>query len=90
MPVRQHKAVAIRPLRVRRIVLHQLVKQQIGNRRAAQRGAGMAAFGLLHRIHGKQPQRIDRQCRRVRDPLELGVIRVASTSFHSMSQKHAE
>ena len=54
--VRQHKAIAIGPLRVRRIVLHQLVKQQVGDGRAAQRRAGMAALGLLHRVDREQPQ----------------------------------
>ena len=59
--VRQHEAVAVGPLGVRRIVLHQLVVEQVGDGRAAQRRAGVAAVGLLHHIHGQQPQRIDGQ-----------------------------
>ncbi len=59
--IRKHKPVPIRPLRVRRIVLHQLVKQQVRNRRAAQRRSRVAAVGLLHRIHGQQPQRVNGQ-----------------------------
>ena len=68
MSVRQHKAVAIGPLEVRRIVLHQLVIQQVGNRRAAQRSAGMAAIGLLNRVHRKQPQVYRWKVRRSRVP----------------------
>ena len=57
--IRQHKTVPVGPLGVRRIVLHQLVKQQIGHRRATQRSAGMAAIGLFHLVHGQQPQGVD-------------------------------
>ena len=52
VPVRQHEPVPVRPLGVRRVVLHQLVKQQVGHGRAAQRSAGMAAHGLFHLVHG--------------------------------------
>ena len=59
VPVRKHKAVPIRPLEVRRIVLHQLVIKQIRDWRVAQRSARVAALCLFNRIHGKQPQGID-------------------------------
>ena len=61
MSVREHEAVAIRPLRVLRIVPHVFVKQKIRNRRIAQRRSRMAAVGLFHCIDGKKPQGIDRQ-----------------------------
>ena len=60
VPIRQHKPVAVRPFRIRRIVLHDLVKQQIGNGGAAQRRAGMTAIRLLHLIDGEQTQGINR------------------------------
>jgi len=46
MPIRQYESVPIGPLGVRRIVLHQLVKQQIGHRCAAQRRPRMAALAF--------------------------------------------
>ena len=61
VPVRQNKAVPVRPFRVLRIVLHQLVKEQVSDGRATQRSAWVAGFSLLHLVHGKQPQCIDGQ-----------------------------
>ena len=61
VPIRQHETVPVRPLSIRRIVLHQLVIEQVCDGRAAQRSAGMAALGLLYRIDGKQPQCVDGQ-----------------------------
>ena len=59
VPIRQHEPVPVHPRRVRRVVLHQLVKQQVGHGRAAQRRAGVAAIGLLHLVHGQQAQCVD-------------------------------
>ena len=59
MPIRQHKAVPIDPLRVARIVFHQLMKQQIHNRRAAQRSARVPRLGLLDLIDGQKAEGIN-------------------------------
>ena len=59
--VREHKTVAIAPLRVGGVVLHELVKEQIRDRRAAQRGSGVAVLGALHLVDGEEPEGIDRK-----------------------------
>ena len=59
VPIRQHEPVAVDPLRRRRIVLHQLVIQQIRNRCAAQRRSRMAAPGLFDSVHSQKTQCID-------------------------------
>ena len=59
MPVGEHEAIAVCPLRVSRVVAHDLVIEQICDGSAAQRCAGVAAFGLFHGIYGEQPQRVD-------------------------------
>jgi len=51
--VREHEAVAIRPLRVGRVVLEEVVPQHFRDIRHAHRGAGMAGVGLLHRVHAQ-------------------------------------
>ena len=61
MAVRQHEAVAVGPLGVLRVVAHVLVKQEVRDRRVAQRRARMPAVCLLHRVHCEKSQRIDRQ-----------------------------
>ena len=61
MPVREHKAVAIGPLRVLRIVPHVFVKEEINHRRIAQRRTGVPAICLFHRVDGKKPQGVNRQ-----------------------------
>src|SRR5271170_2712519 len=61
VPIRQHKAVAIGPLRVLWIVTHVLVKEQVDDRRVAQRGARMPAVCLLYGVDCEESQRIDRQ-----------------------------
>jgi hypothetical protein len=59
MPIRQDKAVAIDPLRVCRIVLHHLVVQQVDDRRAAKRRAGMTGISFLNGIDGEKAEGVD-------------------------------
>src|SRR5579863_1299316 len=59
--VGEHEAIAIRPLEMGRTVLHQLMKQQVSNGRAAQRRSGVAALGLLYRVNREEPQGINRK-----------------------------
>ena len=61
MPVRKHKAVAVRPVRVRRIVPHVLVEEQVRNRSVAQRRARVAALGLVHGVYSKKTKCINRK-----------------------------
>jgi hypothetical protein len=57
--IRQDEAVTVDPLRIRRIVLHQLVVEQVGDRRAAKRGAGMAGLRLFNGVNGEKPEGVD-------------------------------
>ncbi len=56
---RQHEAVAVGPVRVRRIVAQQLLPQRVADRRHAHRRAGMAGLRLLHGIHRQGADRVD-------------------------------
>ncbi len=49
--VGQHKAVAVMPLRVTRVVLEVTVPQHLGNVCHAHGGAGVAGLGLLYSVH---------------------------------------
>ena len=53
VPVGEHKAVAIRPLGIARIVAQVALPQNISQRRQCHGRAGMAADRLLHRVHGE-------------------------------------
>ena len=57
--VREHEAVAIGPERVRGVVLHQLVVEQVGDGSAAERGAGVAGFGGLDGVDGEKAEGVD-------------------------------
>src|SRR5260370_18735700 len=57
--VRQHEAVAVDPLRIRWIVLHDLVIQQVSDRRATKRGAGMARLSLFNGVNSKKAECVD-------------------------------
>src|ERR1700744_6721886 len=59
VPIRKHKAVAVRPMRILRIVPHVLVKEQIRNRRIAQWPARRAALGLVYGIDCKKTKCIN-------------------------------
>ena len=61
VPIRQDEAIAVRPLRSRRVVLHRFVKKKIGYRCTAQRRARMTALGLLHLVNSQQPQCVNRK-----------------------------
>ena len=55
---RQHEAVAVRPVRLLRIVFQIAGEQHGGDVGAAHRQAGMAGIGLLDRIHGQEADRV--------------------------------
>ena len=55
MPGREHEAVAIGPVRPRRIEFEEAAPQHRGDIGHAHGHAGMAARRLLHRIHGEHP-----------------------------------
>ena len=59
--VRKDETVAVNPVRIPGVVLHQLVVEQVGNGRASQWSSGMAAIGFLYLVHGEKPQGVDRQ-----------------------------
>src|SRR5271168_2757733 len=59
MPVRQNESVPIDPLRVRRIMLHQLVVQQVSDRSIAERSPRVTGVRLLNRIDRKKTQCVD-------------------------------
>src|SRR6202034_790476 len=54
------EAVAVRPLRVLRVVPHVLVEEQVRDWRIAERRAGVTALGLLHCIDCQKTQCVDR------------------------------
>ena len=58
---REHEAVAVRPLRVVRVVAQKTLPQAIGGGRRAHRRARMAGVGLLNRIDGQRAQGVDAQ-----------------------------
>ena len=51
--VGEHEAVAIRPLRIGRVVSQEIVPQYLGDIGHAHRRAGVAGVGLLHGIHAE-------------------------------------
>ena len=56
----QHEPVPAEPVRVGRVVAHDPLEEQVGQRRQAHRGAGVAVAGLLHGVHGQHPDDVDR------------------------------
>jgi hypothetical protein len=61
MPIGKHEAIAVGPLGVRRIMAHELMKEQVRHGRIAQRRSRVPAVSLLYGVYGQKPQRIDRQ-----------------------------
>jgi len=59
MPGGQDEPIAIRPLRIRGVVLHELRPQHIRHRRCAHRQAGVAAVGFLNSINRQHPDGVD-------------------------------
>ena len=57
--VGEDEAVAVDPLGVGGIVLHELVIEQVGDGRAAERGAGVAGVGLLNSVDGEEAEGVD-------------------------------
>ena len=55
---RQHEAVAVRPIGSGGVELQEAGEQHGGDVGHAHRHAGMAGFGLLHRVHGERPDGI--------------------------------
>ena len=51
MPRRQHEAVAVRPIGMRRIMFEKLREQDGRHIGGTERHAGMARLGLFHRVH---------------------------------------
>ncbi len=58
---RQHEAVAVEPLRVRRVVLHLVRVEAVGHGRQRHRSAGVAGVRLLHPVHREGADGVDRQ-----------------------------
>ena len=58
---REDEAVAVRPVRVGRVVPHHPPVEQVGERRKRHRGAGMAGVRLLHAVHRERADRVDRK-----------------------------
>ena len=56
---RQHKAIAVGPVRAGGMMLEKAIPQHIGHWCGAQRQAGVAGVGFLDHIDGQKAQRID-------------------------------
>jgi len=59
MSRREHKAIAVKPMRVGRMVLEQTRPQHVGHRCSAQGQSRMTAVCLLHRVDRQEAQCID-------------------------------
>ena len=66
VPAGQHEPVAAEPGRVGRVVRHDVLVEQVGDRGQAHRGAGVAVAGLLHGVGGQQRARCRPRARRGR------------------------
>ena len=58
---REHEAVAARPVRVGRVVAHDLLEEQVRRGGQAHGRAGVAVADLLHGVHRQHPNRVHRQ-----------------------------
>ena len=59
VPHRQHKAVAVRPIRVFGVVTQEAAPQRVAHRCQAHGRAGVAGVGLLHGVHGQGTNGVD-------------------------------
>ena len=59
MAVGEHEPVAVRPVRMVRIVAQEAPPEGVGHWRQAHRRAGVAGIGLLHRIDGQGADGVD-------------------------------
>ena len=62
---REDEAVAVGPVRVGRVVAHDVSVEQVRERRQRHRGARMAGVRLLHRVHRECTNRVDRPAARI-------------------------
>ena len=60
-PAREDETVAVRPVRVRRVVVHHLGVEEVRERRERHGGAGMPGVRLLDGIHRERADGVDRQ-----------------------------
>ena len=77
----QHEPVAAEPVRVGRVVPHDLLEQQVRRRREAHRGAGVAVADLLHGVHRQHPHGVDRPV------VELGPVQLRGLSCSRVSSR---
>ena len=61
VPGGEHEAVAVRPVRVGGVELQVLGEEHGGDVGGAHRQAGMAGIRRLHRVHGKDADRVGHQ-----------------------------
>ncbi len=66
MAGREHEAVAVEPVRVGRVVLHQPRVEQVRDRRERHGSAGMAGVRLLDRVHRERADGVDAELVEVR------------------------
>ncbi len=57
----ENKTIAVRPVRVARVVAQKLLPENVGERRHRHRRAGMPGDGGLHSVHRKRANRVDAQ-----------------------------
>jgi len=58
---REHEAVAVGPLCVKRVHLEKAVPQGVSHGCGAQGQSGMTRVGLLHHVHGQEAECVDTQ-----------------------------
>src|ERR1700730_10919183 len=58
---RKDEAIAVKPMRVGRIIAENSLPQHISGRRRVHRGSRMARICLLHRVDGQHADGVDRQ-----------------------------
>src|SRR3954453_7994028 len=56
---REHEPVAVGPLRIARVVLHDPLEEQVRRRRHCHRHAGVARVRRLDGVHGERADRVD-------------------------------
>ena len=56
---REDEAIAVRPVRVVRIVVHEALPERVGDGRERHRRSRMAGVRLLHRVHRQSAHRVD-------------------------------
>ena len=62
MATRKHEAIAIGPLRIRRVMLQVTREQRVAQWRKGHGRARVARVRLLHRVHGKGADGVDAEC----------------------------